>query len=57
MATQTRIISLYSKQKTIVFSQEEKCITHFSSKLDPTSSSNQTVLFQITLRTLLLLKQ
>ena len=28
--------------------QAVKCITHFSSKLDPTCSSNQTVLFQIT---------
>ena len=48
MATQMRIISHFLKQKTIVFSQIEECITHFTSKFDTTCSSNQTVLFQMT---------
>ena len=57
MATQKRIISPYSKTKDYCFLKIKKCVTHFSSKLDTTCSSNQAVLFQITFRTSLLLKQ
>ena len=53
MATKTGTISFSSKEKNIVFSQEEECLTNFSSKNDIICSNNQTVLFQIIFEKLL----
>ena len=58
MATQTRIFSLHSKTKDYCFLTIRRVYRpFFSSKLDATYGSNQTVLFQITFQTSLLLKE
>ena len=60
MSTQTRIISLYSKTKDYCFLTIRRVLSPIFLQnliLLPAAASNQTVLFQITFRTSILLKQ